>query len=175
MIFHDTTLNVISTIVYVILILISAVITVMGSLMIIPWLTRKQIDEKEEIVQNRNVGIAIVLGSFIWTIGRMCLEAIRPIMNAWYSGWASGFSFASGLLMAGKILASLLIALLVGTFTVFMSVKILMFLTKDVNEWEEIKNGNLAVAIIIGITVIVVGMFLEPVVSSIVVQLFKFA
>ena len=173
MIFHDTYLNIISTLVYVILIFVSAVITIMGSLLIIPWLTRKKIDEKEEIVKNRNVGIAIVLGSFIWTIGRMCLEAIKPIMNAWYSGWASGFSFTSALLLIGGIIASLLIALIIGTLTVFMSVKILMIINRDINEWEEIKNGNLAVAIIIGVTVIVVGMFFEPVVSSIVVNLFQ--
>lgn len=174
MIFHDTYLNVVSTIVYIILIFISAVITVLGSLLIITWLTRKQIDVKEEIVRNRNIGIAIVLGSFIWTIGRMCLETVTPIMNAWYSGWASGFSFISGLLLAGGMIASLLIALIIGTFTVFMSIKILMIFTRDINEWEEIKNGNLAVAVIIGITVVVVGMFFEPVVSSVVVNLFKF-
>jgi uncharacterized membrane protein YjfL (UPF0719 family) len=175
MIFHDTTLDVISTGVYILLIFISAVITIMGSLMIITWLTRKRMHEKEEIVRNRNVGVAIVLGSFIWTIGRMCLEAIKPIMNAWYSGWQSGFSFTSGLILAGRILASLLIALIVGAVTVYMAIKILMVLTREINEWEQIKNGNIAVAIMIGITVVVVGMFFEPVVSSLVVNLFNFS
>ena len=49
-----------------------------------------------------------------------------------------------------------------------------MVLTRSINEWEEIKDGNHAVAIIISVTVVVVGMFFESIISTIVVNLFDF-
>ncbi len=49
--------------------------------------------------------------------------------------------------------------------------KILMVINKDINEWEEIKNGNNSVAIIISITVIVIGLFFEPILSTIITGL----
>ncbi len=139
----------------------------MGSVIILTYLTRRKIDVKEEIVYNRNIGIAVVLGSFIWTIGQMCLEALKPVMNVWYSSYASGFTFKSALTFAVGILGTLLTALVFGTIAVYLSLKILMIVTKGINEWEEIKQGNAAVAVILGVTVIVVGMFFESVISYI--------
>ena len=49
-----------------------------------------------------------------------------------------------------------------------------MILIKDIDEWEEIKQGNIAVAIVISITVVVVGMFFESIVSYIVINIFRF-
>jgi uncharacterized BrkB/YihY/UPF0761 family membrane protein len=146
----------------------------MGSMIIITHLTRRTIYVKEEIVKNRNIGIALVLSSFIWTIGRMCIETIRPIMNVWYNTYASGFSLKSVLIFMLGILGSLLIALIVGAIIVFLSMRILMVINKDINEWEEIKRGNTAVALIISITVVVVGMFFESIVSNLVINLFNF-
>ncbi|UCH92236.1 MAG: DUF350 domain-containing protein [Candidatus Aminicenantes bacterium] len=167
-------LGIISTIIYIILILASVVLSVMGSMIILSFLTRRQIDVKEEIVYNQNIGIALVLSSFIWTIGRMCLESTKPIMNDWYNRWASGITFTSVLSFTAGILGALLNALIFGAIIVFLSIKILMVINKDINEWEEIKQGNIAVAIVISITVIVVGMFFESIISYIATNILQF-
>jgi len=165
-------LQLLSTIIYLILIFVSAIISVMGSMIIISFLTRKKIHVKEEIVRNRNIGIALVLGSFIWTIGRMCFESIKPIMNVWYNTFASGFDTSKALLFAVGILGSMLNALIIGAIVVYLSIKLLMVMTRDINEWEEMKRGNIAVGIVISITVIVVGMFFEYIISYIVLHIF---
>lgn len=167
-------LELLSTIIYLILIFASVILSVMGSMIILSFLTRRQIDVKEEIVYNQNIGIALVLSSFIWTIGRMCLESIKPIMNVWYNTWASGITFKSSLTFAAGILGALLNALIIGAITVYLALKILMILIKNIDEWEEIKQGNIAVAIVISATVIVVGMFFESIVSYIVINIFRF-
>lgn len=172
--YETSNLELFSTILYILLIFLSVIISVMGSMIIITHLTRRTIYVKEEIVKNRNIGIALVLSSFIWTIGRMCIETIRPIMNVWYNTYASGFSLKSVLIFMLGILGSLLIALIVGAIIVFLSMRILMVINKDINEWEEIKRGNTAVALIISITVVVVGMFFESIVSNLVINLFNF-
>jgi uncharacterized BrkB/YihY/UPF0761 family membrane protein len=160
-----------STIIYILLIFASVIISVMGSMIIIAFLTRKKIQVKEEIVKNKNIGIALVLGSFIWTIGRMCFESIKPIMNVWYSSYASGFTAKSIFSFVLGIFGSLMAALLIGAIAVYLSIKVLTVINKDINEWEEMKLHNVAVAIVISITVIVVGMFFETIVSYIVMNI----
>ena len=172
--YETSHLELFSTILYLLLIFLSVIISVMGSMIMITYLTRRTICVKEEIVKNRNFGIALVLSSFIWTIGRMCIETIKPIMNVWYNTYASGFSLKSVLIFILGILGSLLIALVIGAIIVFLSIKVLMVINKDINEWEEIKRGNTAVALIISITVVVVGMFFESIVSNLVINLFNF-
>ncbi len=167
-------LELLSTIIYVILIFASVILSVMGSIIILTFLTRPQIDVKEEIAYNQNIGIALILSSFIWTIGGMCLESVKPIMNEWYNTWASGITFKSALTFAAGILGAMLNALIIGAITVYLALKILMVLIKDIDEWEEIKQGNIAVAIVISVTVIVVGMFFESIVSYIVMNIFRF-
>jgi uncharacterized BrkB/YihY/UPF0761 family membrane protein len=164
-------LQLFSTIIYVSLIFASVIISVMGSMIIITFLTRKKIQVKEEIVKNKNIGIALVLGSFIWTIGRMCFESIKPIMNVWYSNYASGFTTKSILSFIFGIFGSLLAALVIGAIAVYLSIKVLTVINKDINEWEEMKLHNVAVGIVISITVIVVGMFFESIVSYIVMNI----
>jgi hypothetical protein len=172
--YETPSLEVISTIIYLVLVFASVILSVMGSMVILTFLTRRRIDVKEEIVYNRNIGIAMVLSSFIWTIGQMCLESIKPIMNVWYNTLGSGFTFKSGLSFAVGILGSLINALIIGALTVFLSLKVLMIINKNIDEWEEIKRGNIAVAIVISITVIVVGMFFESIISYIVTSIFRF-
>jgi uncharacterized membrane protein YjfL (UPF0719 family) len=167
------TLELLSTIMYLILVFVSVIISVMGSVYILSFLTRRKIDVKKEIVKERNPGIALVLGSFIWTIGQMCISSMKPIMNVWYNYFASGFSLKTVLSFAAGTLGSLLSALVIGAITVYFSLKVLMMITKDIDEWEEIEQGNIAVAIVISITVVVVGMFFESIISYIVTNIFS--
>ena len=168
---ENTLLLVLSNLIYLLLIFSSVIISVFGSIIIIRFLTRQKIDVREEIVVNRNICIALVLGSFIWTLGRLCFETIKPIMNVWYSGYYSGFSLKSSLKLLYGISISLSIALLTGAITIYFAMKILMVINKDINEWEEIKNGNISVAIIISVTVIVIGLFFESILSTIITGL----
>ena len=115
-----------------------------------------------------------MLGSFIWTIGRMCIETLKPVMNGWYNAYATGFGIKNIFMFALAVFGSLLVSLLIGALTVYLSLKMLIMINKDINEWEEIKRGNIAVAMIISITVLVVGTFFESINSYIVLNLINF-
>jgi len=165
--------NLLSTAIYLAVIFAAAIISVLGSIWIMTLLTRKSIQEKKEIVQRHNIGMAMVLGAFIWTIGHLCFETIKPIMNVWYVNYPAGISIQTGLLFVLGVIASLLIALVSGALVVFLALKLLMGITRDIDEWEEIRKGNIAVAVVIGVTVIVLGMFIESIVSSVCLTLFN--
>lgn len=170
--FHTTNLHFLSIVIYFILIFASVIISIMGSMMIMTYLTSRSIDIKEEIIINRNIGISIVLGSFIWTIGNMCYETIQPVMNAWYSTYAGGVNSKSILIFSSGLIAALFLALLTGTVIIFMSLKILMVINRETGEWEEIKQGNTAIAIIIAVTVVLVGQFFGSIISYLVIRIF---
>jgi hypothetical protein len=163
----------VSTIIYIILIFLSAIITVLGSMIIMIIFTRRRIQVKEEIIKNRNIGMALIFSSFIWTIGNMCYEATSPIMNVWYSKIASGFTIKTTLLFIGGMLGSLLAALLTGGVIVYLSIKLLMIINRGTREWEEVKRSNIAVAVVISTTVVVVGMFFKSIISFIVISIFE--
>ncbi|MBN2400048.1 MAG: DUF350 domain-containing protein [Candidatus Aminicenantes bacterium] len=166
-------LNLLSTVIYLAVIFIAAIISVLGSIWIMAFLTRKSIQEKKEIVQRQNINTAMVLGAFIWTVGHLCFETIKPIMNVWYINYPAGIRLATGLLFFLGVIASLLVALVSGALIVFLALKLLMVITRDIDEWKEIKSGNIAVAVVIGVTVIVLGMFIESIISSISLALFN--
>ncbi len=166
-------LQLFSTLTYLALIFVSAIITVMGSMVLMVTFTRHRIQIKEEILRNRNIGMALIFSSFIWTLGNMCYEAVNPIMNVWYNRMATGFTLSSALSFFGGILGSLLSALLIGAIAVYLSIKILMVINRDVKEWEEIKRSNIAVAIVFSTTVIVVGMFFKSIIGFIVISIFE--
>lgn len=161
-----------SSLFYLFLIFVSVIVAVMGSLLLIRFLTRRRIDVKEEIVQNCNLGIALVLASFIWTIGSMALETIKPIMNVWYGYFAEGVHLAGLGGFIGKVFGAMLLALVIGAFTVMLALKVLMVINHDINEWDEIKGGNTAVAVVMAVTVVLSGLFFQSVVSYMVVNLF---
>jgi hypothetical protein len=165
--------NLLSTVIYLAVIFAAAIISVLGSIWIMAFLTRKSIQEKQEIVQRHNIGTAMVLGAFIWTIGHMCYETIKPIMNVWYVNYPAGIGLKTGLLFFLGVIASLLVALVSGALVVFLALKLLMGITRDIDEWKEIRSGNIAVAVVIGVTVIVLGMFVESIISSICLTLFN--
>ncbi|MEN8153754.1 MAG: DUF350 domain-containing protein [Acidobacteriota bacterium] len=181
MTFEAPQIQLISTLIYLLLIFLSVIIAIYGSLILIPFITGKFFMKfsdlrfkKFEIIKSSNIGIALVLSSFIWTIGRMCLETVKPVMNAWYYNYSTGFSFKTALKLIFGILGSLITALIIGAIAIYISIKIIMTLTKGIDEWEEIKKGNTAVAIVLSVTVIVVGMFFESIISSIVINFFNF-
>lgn len=172
MFLESSYLSILSILLYLVLIFLSVILTVGGSMIIIGRLTR-DIDERKEIVENRNLGIALVFGSFIWAIGSLCLQTIRPIMNDWYTTFARGFDLGTGLAFGLKILVSLGLALVFGALVIFLSIRALMVFHRRIHEWEEIRKGNLAVAVTISVTVVVVGLFFQPVVSAVISAIFR--
>jgi pilus assembly protein TadC len=165
--------NLLSAAIYLALILLAAILSVLGSIWIMTFLTRKSIQEKKEIVRRQNIGTAMVLGAFIWTIGHLCYETIQPIMNVWYVNYPAGISLKTGLLFFLGVIASLLVALVSGALAVYLALKLLMGITRDIDEWEEVRSGNIAVAVVIGVTVIVLGMFIETIISSACMAMFN--
>ncbi|HPC36447.1 MAG TPA: DUF350 domain-containing protein [Candidatus Marinimicrobia bacterium] len=74
------------------------------------------------------------------------------------------FSWSYTLMMYVRALGWAIVAALGFSFGVGLAIKIFNWLSSDVNEWEEIKKGNLGVALIIISLILMVGLLVYKVI-----------
>lgn len=67
----------------------------------------------------------------------------------------------------GASIIQFLIGLILAIFSVYLGIRVLDVLTKDLNEWKEIKKGNTAMGILVAAVVLSVAVVVESGVSSI--------
>jgi uncharacterized membrane protein YjfL (UPF0719 family) len=123
------------------------------------WVMRKLFLNKMD-VKFDNLAFGILLGFVLFSTGEMVSSALQPAidfthrlmnMNLMLSEMVIKASYTiSGFFVASTIVACIIIIL---SFTLFS------WLTTGLNEYEEIKNKNIAVAIITGTIILVITKF----------------
>lgn len=123
--------------------------------------TTKKIDEEEEIAGG-NIAVGITAAAFIFSLGYMMESVIDPFMQtlfntAAYASEGYGRVFTGLGIMTLQIFGTLLISLavLLGGQKIFQS------LTRHLDEWQEIQNNNIAVALLNGAMLITLALFLK--------------
>jgi hypothetical protein len=127
---------------------------------VILWLTyellKKIVAPKMEIKPD-NTAFAIFCGAILLSVGLIVSESITPAMNAYRVEVQQSASIQLSVLNFLRILGLyLLIGLLVAALINFISIWLYNFLTKDVDELTEIRNGNIAAAIITAVIILVI-------------------
>jgi uncharacterized membrane protein YjfL (UPF0719 family) len=120
------------------------------------------INETEEL-KNNNIAVAILNGAIILAIiiiVRNSIEtAITIFSNTLRNPEAELMTYAkTALLMLGHIVLAGMIALA----AVYIALLIFMRLTKDLDEFKEIKENNIAVGIFLSAIIITIALLLEP-------------
>ena len=67
-------------------------------------------------------------------------------------------------LQMGRSLAWAIVAAISFAFAMGLAIKVFDWLSKDINEWEEIRKGNLGVALIFVAMILAVGLVLYKVI-----------
>ena len=119
----------------------------------------KDIDEEAEIKEN-NIAVAIMAGSFIFSVGNVLRTTIDPMIHSLFNALTGGYSLGFFFLNLGAMLLQFSIALTVGTLILWLGVRIFMNLNHGVKEFEEIRKNNIAVAIITGAIIITLSLFI---------------
>jgi uncharacterized membrane protein YjfL (UPF0719 family) len=145
-----------STLAYFLILVIIALTTVFGAMLLISVFTR-EIDEKKEIIEKKNIAAGIVFLSFFWSVGMIIFETISPIMQKWYDLFSPGLSFLLLLRFLLFVLIVELGALLISVVIIYFSLKLIHLITRNINEWEEIKNQNVSLALVMGAVIIFLG------------------
>lgn len=106
-----------------------------------------------------NTAFAIFSGAILLSVGMIMAESITPAMNAYRVGVQQTQSLQMTALGLIKILLTYLLIGLVTAFIInIISIWLYNLLTKEVDEITEIRNGNIATAIITAVIILSITM-----------------
>lgn len=123
------------------------------------WLTRG-LDEWQELRQG-NAAVGIVLGSILISVSIV----LRPALSVDTSTWDVGNAFLFRALLAQAI--QLAVGLLLAVLTLMLGFFLFAALTRGIDEIEELRKGNLAVAGLMAGVVIGMGLMVSEAVGHI--------
>ncbi|MBU2512751.1 DUF350 domain-containing protein [bacterium] len=123
------------------------------------------INEEEELLNN-NIAVAILYASFIFALGYIMKEVIQPMIQTFFSIFYQ-FQIALTISKETVIKAAIylplqfLLTLIISIIVLSGSIRVFLWLTKNIDELKEIKKNNIAVAIVLASVIITIAMIVE--------------
>ncbi len=118
----------------------------------------KGIDEEEELKKG-NVAVGILMAAIILSIANVVQSGVVGLTGALTIG------FSLNAIIAGII--QLLVGIALAVVAIYMAINVLDKITKNIDEMEELKKGNVAVAILMAGVLIAVSFVVQAGVSGI--------
>jgi uncharacterized membrane protein YjfL (UPF0719 family) len=108
----------------------------------------KGIDEEKEIAKG-NAAVGILVASVFLAIGIVVQSGVAGISGGIKAAQASagGLLSAGGLTAIGLSILQLILGIVLAIAAIYLALNILDKLTKGIEEFEELKKGNVAVAL----------------------------
>ncbi len=108
----------------------------------------KGIDEEKEIAKG-NTAVGILVASVFLAIGIVVQSGVSGISGGIKAAQASagGILSAGGLTAIGLSILQLILGIVLAIAAIYLALNILDKLTKGIEEFEELKKGNVAVAL----------------------------
>lgn len=136
-------------------------------------LLTKDIDEIKELKSN-SLAISILMSSFIFCIMLIINAAIIPANQS--LGFVLADNKATALTIIFVIIRVILFFVLSGFIafiTIWIAINIFMLITKKIHELAEIKNKNIAIAIILGVLILSLAIMIDHSITAILNGLIK--
>jgi len=119
----------------------------------------KDIDEEKELAKG-NAAVGIIVASVFIAIALVVESGVQGLSVGIGTAATVGFFSTDGILAIGAALIQLILGIVLAVVAIYLALNILDKLTKGVNEFEELKKGNVAVAlemagVIIAVAVII--------------------
>ena len=152
---------IISGIVSLVLAIIFGIFTIAVGFFIFGKITGS-INEDEELLNN-NIAVAILYASFIFGLGYIMKDAIHPMIQTFNSVFHN-LQIALDISKTAVIKAALyfplqfLVTMVIAITVLNGSIRVFLWLTKNIDELKEIKENNIAVAIVLAAVIITISM-----------------
>jgi len=124
------------------------------------------IDEIKELKKG-NIAVAIILVSLIGGIGLILSTGIDNFGQIFTNVFDNKYSFPLFLVAMVLAVIELVIVVLISVLVIYSSIVVLDRLTAGINELDELKKGNVAVALEVGIVILVISMMMVGAIQSI--------
>jgi len=143
---------------------ILALVATYGSFRIFDFLT-KHIDIYGEM-NAKNSAVSVMFSGMLFAIALALKAVISPAVSTFQTYLYQGLGWSGWLKILFYFFGYVLIALLVAVVSIWLAMCIFMKLTRGIDELQEIRNGNMAVAIILAVVIVIMGYFLGDGIKS---------
>jgi uncharacterized membrane protein YjfL (UPF0719 family) len=128
----------------------------------------KGIDEQKELAKG-NTAIGILVASVFFAIGIVVQSGVAGISSSIKAAQAStgGILSAGGMLSIGMGILQLILGIVLAIAAIYLALNILDKLTKGIEEFEELKKGNVAVALEMAGVIITTAIIIQSGVAGI--------
>lgn len=120
----------------------------------------KNMDEEKELAKG-NVAVGIIVASVFVAIALVVQSGVSGLSVGIGKAASVGFFSVDGLLAIGAAFVQLILGIVLAIAAIYLALNILDKLTKGVDEFEEIKKGNVAVALMMGGVIIAVAVIIQ--------------
>jgi uncharacterized membrane protein YjfL (UPF0719 family) len=120
----------------------------------------KNIDEEKELAKG-NTAVGIIVAAVFVAIALVVQSGVSGLSIGIGKAASVGLLSLDGLLAIGAAFAQLILGIVLAIAAIYLALNILDKLTKDVDEFEEIKKGNVAVALMMASVIISVAVIIQ--------------
>jgi len=120
----------------------------------------KNIDEEKELAKG-NTAVGIIVAAVFVAIALVVQSGVSGLSIGIGKAASVGLLSLDGLLAIGAAFAQLILGIVLAIAAIYLALNILDKLTKGVDEFEEIKKGNVAVALMMASVIISVAVIIQ--------------
>jgi uncharacterized membrane protein YjfL (UPF0719 family) len=120
----------------------------------------KNIDEEKELAKG-NAAVGIIVAAVFVAIALVVQSGVSGLSVGINKALSVGILSVDGLLAIGISFVQLILGIVLAVGAIYLALNILDKLTKGVEEFEEIKKGNVAVALEMGGVIIAVAVIIQ--------------
>jgi uncharacterized membrane protein YjfL (UPF0719 family) len=129
------------------------------------------IDEQKELARG-NTAVGILIAAVFISIGIVVQSGVAGLAVGITSAFTQGLFTADGLAALLAAILQLIVGIALAIIAIYLALNFLDRLTTKINEWEEIKKGNNAVALEMAGVIIAVAVIIQQGVIGITAALF---
>ena len=126
----------------------------------------KGIDEEKEIAKG-NTAVGILVASVFIAIGIVVQSGVSGISIGISKALSVGILSLTGIAIIGASIVQLILGIVLAIAAIYLALNILDKLTKGIEEFEELKKGNVAVALEMAGVIITTSIIIQSGVSGI--------
>ena len=120
----------------------------------------KNMDEEKELARG-NVAVGIIVAAVFVAIALVVQSGVSGLSVGINKALSVGILSVDGLLAIGVAFIQLILGIVLAVGAIYLALYVLDKLTKGFDEFEEIKKGNVAVAIMMGGVIIAVAVIIQ--------------
>jgi len=120
----------------------------------------KNMDEEKELARG-NVAVGIIVAAVFVAIALVVQSGVSGLSVGINKALSLGILSVDGLLAIGVAFIQLILGIVLAVGAIYLALNVLAKLTKGFDEFEEIKKGNVAVALMMGGVIIAVAVIIQ--------------